>query len=128
MNADGDAFGDDCDCSPNDALNQPASRATDLRHARATMLLSWDAGVTASASDVHSGVISELWQDRGFARAICLVQDLATPDYADARAVPVFGEAGGAGYWYLARPSNVCGKADVGTDSSGTPRVIAVCP
>src|SRR5204862_2920831 len=117
-NADGDANGDACDCAPNDALDQPPGRATNLMLMRATMHVTWAIGVTATKSDIHSGVISELWADRDFSRAICLAQDLAAADYDDARAVPAFGEAGRAGYWYLARPTNGCGIADVGTEST----------
>ena len=34
----------------------------------------------------------------------------------------------GRTFFYLVRASNACGRGPVGTDSSGTPRVVRDCP
>jgi WD40 repeat protein len=126
VDRDGDGVPDESDCAP----GEPGSFAAPVEvsflfaskppgGAGAIADLSWTdlAPVTGSAVryDVATGVITELWADRGFARATCLATDVTLPSLRDDRTAPRTSD----GWWYLPRARNSCGSGPWGAGTFG---------
>ena len=106
---DGDGLRNADDCRPFDATS--GARALDplLTVSEPPASLAWapQAGVTWH---VISGALSELRQDRSYARASALARGLTSSAYSDPRPAPAEGDA----WWYLVVAENACGFATAG--------------
>jgi photosystem II stability/assembly factor-like uncharacterized protein len=131
-NADGDLLGDACDCRPNDpgAYRVPVEDGHLAVATAVPTALSWDdprayAG-PATTADVLAGSLTDLRSSGDFGAATCLAGGLTTPFYTDTRPHPT----PDAGYYYLVRAANACGKGTWGEASVlPDPRdSISACP
>src|SRR5205085_4014995 len=121
--ADADGVANAVDCAPSDAgsfavplevgrldVTKPAPGSTDV-------LLRWSepqsSSGSATVSDVVTGVLSELWADRGLSRASCAVRDAQGTSALRAQD-PV---ADHDGAWFLVEAENACGASGYGSTS-----------
>jgi len=125
--ADRDGQGDACDCAPADPANPVPDAISDLRVGRGG--LAWtapaDGAGPPATGNVFSGEIGALQIDGGTASATCLAAGVVPAAYDDPR--PLTGAAGN-GFYYLVQGRGACGDGPALTDSSGTPRILPVCP
>lgn len=123
QDADGDTVAElaDCDDQNPNVWRRPGEvmRMT-LRRLAEEVELRWSAVVGGGLADavrydIATGAASELGQDGGFGRTICLEGDLSAESYVDAR----IGPPPGLVWYYLVRAENDC-PAGGGTFGDGT--------
>ena len=133
---DPDCLGDPaCDCDPSDpgafAVPPRVSLLLVTREAQQPVpeaVLRWTdvrplAG-TSTVYDVSTGILSELWSDRGVLRSRCLADDQGPNLHVDSRGLGRESD----GYWYDVRAVNACGVGLYGTNSFGADRTPTACP
>jgi len=81
--------------------------------------IDWNGLTNAATYDVAGGLIDELRQDGGFARAECLAGGVTAPAWQDPRQDP----PGGSGFYYLLR-----GRNGNGAGPYGHARSLPACP
>jgi hypothetical protein len=118
---DGDGAPNALDCAASDATAQEAPvEVGDVRilPAAGVISIAWTmqpALGSSGAYDILRGRLSELWADRGFARAACFASRASmAPTPIDPAAIPL-----GDGDWYLVRSANACGIGGWGASFGG---------
>ena len=122
-NADGDAAGDACDCSPSDEhLFAVPPEVSGVRWHSPTELR-WGSALPQSGSDtLHQVYIGILGQFPVGSTASCIVETSAAPRLSALNVPPP-----GLGLWYLVQGVNACGAGTLGTWGSGTERPVPAC-
>ena len=124
---DGDGVSNLVDCAMNDpsAWSVPAE-VSGVAFGTNNQTISW----TSLASQAGPGTIYDLVRGLiaqlptgGKPAETCLAPDSGSTQFVETATPAV-----GAGFYYLARGSNVCGVGTYGTTSGGAPRNTAVCP
>ena len=120
---DGDSFDDDVDCDPDDpAVGDRPGAVTDLRVAKdalETATISWlppavGFGAPGDSHGITTGLVSELWADRGFDGA-CAYGGTLDPSWTDPRPNPGVSDA----WYYLVQALTACGEGDPGASFGG---------
>jgi hypothetical protein len=126
--ADGDGRGDPCDCAPADpGVFAPPTEVAHLRWSDASHL-AWDSDAANSGAatryDLMSGNLSAVSSMGSGPGDVCRGSALGGTQTADASPVP----SAGAGFFFLVRATNTCGKSRYETASDGRDRLATACP
>jgi hypothetical protein len=108
-------------CHGGTPISAPAE-AQDVRASGDKITYVWSPAPDATSYAVVRGAVSGLAVGPGGDDEVCL-DDLAGPSIVD-HDTPVTG----AGFWYLARGENACGRGNYGKRSGGAPRITSTCP
>jgi hypothetical protein len=123
---DGDGIPNESDCAPDNPSNPPppgeVGTLSASRGGGGSTLLEWPSVVDATMYDVARGSLADLQIDGDTSGAIGLSCDQPGTTYEDTEVPAV-----SAGYYYLTRAANECGKGSWGDGASGARNVIA-CP
>ncbi len=126
--ADGDMFGDFCDCAPADpgAGAVPPGAARLVWDASRTTL-SWDPLAPGVAGgqviyDLVWGALESL--PVGIGIEACGASGVVGTTTADPSPMPSSGD----GFWFIVRGRNACGAGTYGSDSDGVERTSSACP
>jgi len=127
LDSDADGIEDSCDCAPTDplAFSSPPG-ITGVRWLSDTTTLEWESAAAEAGAgttyDVMRGETTEFPPGSG-ASEICVEAGTSSTSTSDFGAPPV-----GTGRYYLVRAANSCGIGSYGSNSSGNPRTVSVCP
>jgi hypothetical protein len=117
---DGDGVLNANDCAPLDPTLSSLPGEVSRLHVEGVnpSVVSWTGAGSGVVYDVAGGTVSQLGPDGGAAGASCLYDNDSSTQWSDTRPNP----DPGAGWYYLARAENACGRGSYGSASGGQPR------